>query len=500
MRSSSGISDRQTAITVSDRLHVLILASLGGAVPGRLPPSPASKVREHFAAVGYKGVSMDSATADAVQLIAFLRGARGRSPEVRRVVLRAQAMLDELERLVLDAVSERGARRSVARLSRRGRSMSEAPTRPRAESLGRSAARGGLVTLAGQGVRALVQVASIVVLARLVTPADYGYVAMVGAIVGAASILQDFGLSRAAVQAPTITPGQRDNLFWLDLGCGAVASVIVVAGAPAVAALYGEPLLVDITRWLAVTFLLGGIAAQFRASLMRDLRFTAIALVDVIAPTLGLLVAIGVALLDGSYWALVAQQIVAAATICVGSVIIARWLPGLPHGRESVRPFVSYGVHQLGAQLLTYFSMNADAVMVGARFGAAPAGLYDRAFRMMMLPVRQLQFPITRVAMPVLSRLQDDAENFGRFVVRGQTILLNLLAPVMMLGAAVAGPVVEVVLGSGGSRWRPSSRCSPWAACSRRRRSPPAGSSRRPGRCVPSSGSRSGHARSSWSR
>lgn len=104
---------RQTAITVSDRLHVLILASLGGAVPVELAPSPASKVREHFAAVGYRGVSMDSATADAAQLIPFLRGARGRSPEVRRVVLRAQATLAELERTVLDAVSGRGAPRSV---------------------------------------------------------------------------------------------------------------------------------------------------------------------------------------------------------------------------------------------------------------------------------------------------------------------------------------------------------------------------------------------------
>jgi PST family polysaccharide transporter len=328
--------------------------------------------------------------------------------------------------------------------------MSEAPTRRRAEALGRSAARGGIVTLAGQGIRALVQVASIVVLARLLSPDDYGYVAMVGAIVGAASILQDFGLSRAAVQAPTITRGQRDNLFWLNLGCGVVASAVVLAGAPVVATLYGEPLLEDITRWLAIPFLLGGIAAQFRASLMRDLRFTAIATIDVVAPTLGLLVAIIVAFYDGSYWALVAQQIVAATTICAGSVILARWLPGLPRRRESVRPFVSYGVHQLGAQLLTYASMNADAVVIGARFGAGSAGMYDRAFRMMMLPVRQLQFPVTRVAMPVLSRLQDDAENFGRFVVRGQTILLNLLAPVMMLAAAVAGPVVEIALGS---RW-----------------------------------------------
>lgn len=328
--------------------------------------------------------------------------------------------------------------------------MSEAATRPRADALGRSAARGGAVTLAGQGVRALVQVASIVVLARLVGPADYGYVAMVGAIVGAATILQDFGLSRAAVQAPVVTVGQRDNLFWINLGCGALAAIAVLVAAPMVAALYDEPVLADITRWLAVTFLLGGLAAQFRASLMRDLRFTAIAVIDVAAPTLGLLVAVWVALADGSYRALVAQQVVAAVVVCAGSVLVARWLPGPPRRREPVRSFVSYGVHQLGAQLLTYVSMNADAVVVGARFGAASAGLYDRAFRMMMLPVRQLQFPVTRVAMPVLSRLQDDAATFGRFVVRGQAILLNLLAPVMLLGAATAGPVVEIALGA---RW-----------------------------------------------
>ncbi|MCP2264681.1 lipopolysaccharide biosynthesis protein [Promicromonospora thailandica] len=328
--------------------------------------------------------------------------------------------------------------------------MSAPQTRPRVEALGRSAARGGVVTLAGQGIRALLQAASIIVLARLLGPTDYGYVAMIGAVVGAATILQDFGLSRAAVQAPSITRGQRDNLFWLNLACGAAAAAVVVAGAPALAAFYGEPVLVDITRWLAVPFLLGGLAAQFRASLMRDLRFTSIVVIDVAASAVGLVVAVGVAVLDGSYWALVAQQLVTAGVLAVGSVVAARWLPGLPRRQESVRSFISYGLHQLGAQLLTYASMNADTVVVGARFGTVSAGIYDRAFRMMMLPVRQLQYPVTRVAMPVLSRLQDDAAAFGAFVVRGQVILLNLLAPAMMLTAAVAEPVVEVVLGQ---RW-----------------------------------------------
>src|SRR5688572_8164563 len=117
--------------------------------------------------------------------------------------------------------------------------MSTPQTQPRVEALGRSAARGGVVTMAGQGVRALLQAASIVVLAPLLGPADYGYVAMIGAVVGAATILQDFGLSRAAVQAPSITRGQRDNLFWLNLACGTAAAAVVVAGAPALATFYG---------------------------------------------------------------------------------------------------------------------------------------------------------------------------------------------------------------------------------------------------------------------
>lgn len=325
----------------------------------------------------------------------------------------------------------------------------EGEEQPRARALGRQAARGGVVTLVGQAARLVIQVSSIVVLARLVSPTDYGYVAMVTAIVGFAFIIQDAGLSRAAVQAPAITPGQRDNLFWINVLFGIVAAGLVFAAAPAVGALYGEPNLVEITRWLALLFLLSGFAAQSRSSLQRDLRFGTIAVIDVVGPLLGLVAGIAVAMADGGYWALVTQQLVTHVINVVGSMIAAGWLPGLPKRHESVRSFVAYGAHVLGAETLSYVSMNADSVVVGARFGPSVAGFYDRGFRMMMLPIRQLHYPAGKVALPVLSRLQDDAEQFGRFLVRGQSILLNLLVPMMLLGAAVAGPVIEVLLGPG---------------------------------------------------
>ncbi len=121
---------------------------------------------------------------------------------------------------------------------------SVAPT-PR---LGARAAGGAFVTMAGQGVRVAVQFGGIILLARLLTPHDYGLMAMVTAIVGAAEILRDFGLSSAAVQAREVSRAQRDNLFWINTGIGLLLAVAVFAGANALAAFCREPALVQISR------------------------------------------------------------------------------------------------------------------------------------------------------------------------------------------------------------------------------------------------------------
>jgi PST family polysaccharide transporter len=303
--------------------------------------------------------------------------------------------------------------------------------------------------MAAQLLRIGIQTISLIVLARLLSPSDYGYVAMVAAIAGIAELVQDAGLSHAAIQAPTLTRGQRNNLFWLNLGLGAAAATAVALLAPVVAALYQEPVLTEITRWLALVFLCGGLAGQFRASLLRDMRFTAVAAVDILAAGVGLSAAIAVAAAGGTYWALVVQQVSVGAVTCIGIWIGAGWLPGLPRRDESVRGFVSYGFHLLGAQVVNYVSMNVDTVVIGARFGAVSAGLYNRAFQMMMLPIGQLAWPAARVALPVLSRLQDDAQRFLRFLTGGQSVLLHAVMPVLLLAAVVPQQVVEILLGDG---------------------------------------------------
>lgn len=321
--------------------------------------------------------------------------------------------------------------------------MTFTPTR----SLGRSVARGGVVTVAGQAVRLVLQFASLAVLARLLSPSAFGYVAMVMAIVGIAELVREFGLSKAAVQAPVLSRGQRDNLFWLNTGLGVVLSAIVFATAPLVAAFYGEPVLDPVTRSLAAVFLLNGFAAQFRASLQRDLRFTILAVFETLGPAVGLAGAVVVALLGGSYWALVVQQLVTTVVVTIGPACAAGWWPGLPRRAESIRPMIGYGGSLFGTQALTYIGNNVDTVVIGMTVGPTAAGLYNRVFQLVKLPVSQLNAPVARVALPVLARIQDEPDRYARYLLRGQLVLLNLLVPALALAWAVAEPLILVVLG-----------------------------------------------------
>jgi len=118
-------------------------------------------------------------------------------------------------------------------------------------SLARSAARGTAVTIVGQSLRIGTQFASIAILARLLDPVDYGYLAMVLSVIGVAELLRDFGLSAAAVQSRSLTQGQQSNLFWLNTLIGAAASLLVLACSPLIGWLYGEPELTRITMWLS---------------------------------------------------------------------------------------------------------------------------------------------------------------------------------------------------------------------------------------------------------
>src|SRR5207253_617340 len=174
---------------------------------------------------------------------------------------------------------------------------------------------GAFITIVAQGAQFLLSLVSIMVLARLLTPKDFGLFAMVTTVMGYLRVFKDAGLSTATVQREGITQAQVSNLFWINVGLSGAITLLLAACSPLVAWFYREPRLVGITLTLSGTFLLNGLAIQHSALLSRQMRFNALAGITIGSTAIGMAVAIGMALLGCNYWALVISNLVTVMTM-----------------------------------------------------------------------------------------------------------------------------------------------------------------------------------------
>lgn len=329
-----------------------------------------------------------------------------------------------------------------------GRASDEADVAEATSELGRSATRGAGAIMVGQITKLTIHLAGLLVLARLLSPEDYGLLAMVVAIVGIGEVVRDFGLSTAAIQAKTLTNAQRDALFWINALIGLVLTLVVALLAGPIARFYGEPDLTSIARVIGLTFLLNGLSTQFRASLSRALRFGRFTIADVGGHAIGLITAVALAVAGAGPWALVGQQLGQKGGVLVLSAAFSGWLPSAPKRGTEVRGFIRFGRNLMGMQLVSYLSRNVDSLVIGRRFGAGPLGVYNRAFELLMLPLNQMNAPATTIAVPVLSRLQDDRRRFDDYLIKGQAVMMHAVMGVFALSAAVADPLIPFVMGS----------------------------------------------------
>ena len=319
--------------------------------------------------------------------------------------------------------------------------------RPSGPGLGARAARGALITYTGQGAKILVQVLSVVILARLLNPDDYGLLAMVLAVVGVGEIFRDFGLSSAAIQAKNLSDQQRTNLFWINTGIGVVLATIVFLAAGLLATLYGRTELIPIAHVLCLTFIMNGLATQFRADLNRRLQFLRLAIADITAPVIGLATGVVTATAGWHYWALVAQQLTQSFVLLVVLAIGARWKPGLPRRGADMGGLLRFGWRLVATQLIGYVSNNVDSVIIGSRFGATQLGIYNRSFQLLTSPLNQLRAPTTTVSLPILARLNDDQPRYSRFIVRGQLALGYSLVAGLGILVGAPEPITGLLLG-----------------------------------------------------
>lgn len=301
--------------------------------------------------------------------------------------------------------------------------------------------------MGAQGVRIILGLLGTIILARLLSPADYGLIAMVMVIINFAAMFKDAGLSLATIQKDKITKEQISNLFWFNILISSILCLCVLAMSPLVSWFYDKPELTSITAVLSLTFLLNGLTIQHQALLQRHMRFGILASIHIITQIITLGVTITLCLLGWRYWALVGGTLASALSSTILTVFFCPWIPDRPYCGTSVRDMLKFGGHVTGSNMVNYFSKNTDNILIGKYIGSDALGLYGKAYDLYMTPLSQVRGPLTQVAMPVLCSLNDQPERYIKYYHRLIDILASLTMPLAVYCAIEADFLIGMLLG-----------------------------------------------------
>jgi PST family polysaccharide transporter len=318
-----------------------------------------------------------------------------------------------------------------------------------AENLGGRTAKNGLYTIGAQSLKFCISTISTVVFARLLTPDDFGLIAMVAVIVNFAAMFKDVGLSMATIQKESITHEQISSLFWINvLVCFGLA-ILIVFSAPIVVRFYNREELYIVTLLLASSILISGFSIQHTALLKRVIRFDLIGIIEVGSMAIGLTFAILFALWKESYLALVFNTLFTTISMVLLTYYFIPWKPDFILRAKGVKKMLQFGGDVTGFNVINYFSRNTDNLLIGKYIGAESLGLYSKAYSIFMMPVRQIRVPINSLTIPVLSRLKDESERYARYCDTIVEILAIISIPMSLFCYLEAEFLINVVLGPG---------------------------------------------------
>jgi O-antigen/teichoic acid export membrane protein len=311
--------------------------------------------------------------------------------------------------------------------------------------------RGGIVSVATQYGNGAFQVIATVVLARLLTPADFGLVAIIIVLTSFAPLLIDFGLGDATTQRKTITRSNVSSLFWLATGIGVALAVILALCSPLIAALYHQPVLKPISLCTSITFVFWGLANQHLALLRRTMQFGRIAKIQLLSTLAGIAAAVILAVAGWGYWALVVRPIVYAFCAAVGAWRACRWRPGLPAISDEVKSMVRFGLHVVGFSVTYTLAKAVDRIALGLFYLPAQVGYYQNATTLYENSISSVFSQVHTVGSAALSRLQSNPDALRQKYEAALSAMAFFVMPVAVILSVTGEDVAVILLGE---KWR----------------------------------------------
>ncbi|WP_049766291.1 lipopolysaccharide biosynthesis protein [Syntrophobacter fumaroxidans] len=314
--------------------------------------------------------------------------------------------------------------------------------------LGRKAIRGGAAVMAAELGSNILRIGSITVLARLLLPEDFGLIAMVASLMVFAERFKELGLGDATVQKKEINHEQVSTLFWINILVCAGIALLLAGLSKTIAWFYQEPRLTAVSIVLASTFLLSGLVIQHHSLLRRQMRFGALAAIQLFSTGFSIVVAIVLAYYDFGYWALVARELSRNVFVLIATFLVCAWRPGLPKRNIGLGDFLFFGKNVTGYNMVHFFSRNFDKIIIGKLYGSFWVGIYANAYQLISVPVSQIQYPVNTVALPALSTLQGEPAEFRSHFEKLLRLMTFFSMPVVVFVALFADLVSNLLLGA----------------------------------------------------
>lgn len=324
-----------------------------------------------------------------------------------------------------------------------------------AASLARQAASGAKWTTSAAIVTALVGVVKIAILARYLTPADFGAVALLMLILEICNMFVRVGFSDVLVVKTEATREQLSTLYWVNVVVGAAIYALLFLLAPWFSGLFKTVDLTEMSRVMGLILLFGALVVQFDALMRRNLMLRQIALFRSATQVVGLVVAIYMGVAGYGAWALVISNLAAQLGMNLLLWWIAirlRWLPGRCAPLSEISELLRFGAYRVGASLIYAVNSRVDQISIGAFLGPTALGYYNIAFNLAMQPFLRINPILTQVSFPIFAKVKDDNEKLLKGYRKGLRLLMSVNAP-LLLGLAVVAPLIVPALL--GPRWEP---------------------------------------------
>lgn len=294
------------------------------------------------------------------------------------------------------------------------------------------------------------QFAITVILIRLLSPEDFGLIAMLMVFIGFATIFSDFGLGSALVQKHDISPKHINGVFWINLLLGLLTTTAFFFSAPLLARFYNTPKLEILSRALSFVFLLSTPGIVPRSLLTKKLAFDRLAKLEIGAICVSGIAAIFIALGGWGVWALVIQSLIRESVRSLASIMAVEWHPQLSTSISAVRELLKYSTNLSGFQVINYWARNSDNLLIGKYLSVTSLGIYTRAYSVLLLPLNQIVGILTQVMFPALSAIQHDKARVREVYLRAMQVISFVVYPIMMGLLVVAHSFVTILFGA---RW-----------------------------------------------